>query len=123
MATGAAPHLFWITSRAAGTVALLLSSLAVCVGLLMGGRLVKRRGPDLRVLHEVLALRPIVAIALHAWVLLGDQYLHPSLLDVTVPFVSGYKTGWMTVGIVAGWGLVLLGLSYYARERIGQQRR
>ena len=46
VATSAGPHLFWITSRAAGTAALLLSSAAVCVGLLMGGRFVKRRGYD-----------------------------------------------------------------------------
>ena len=59
-------HLFWITSRAAGVLALLLSSAAVCVGLMMGGRLVQRRGPDLRVTHEALALATMVAIVIHA---------------------------------------------------------
>jgi sulfoxide reductase heme-binding subunit YedZ len=118
-----APHLFWVTSRAAGTTALIVSSVAVSVGLLMSTRLYKRvRGPDLRVLHEVLSLTTIVAIVVHAAALLGDQFLHPSLLDVSVPFASSYKTGWTTLGIVAGWSLILLGLSYYARARIGQQR-
>ena len=36
-------HFFWITSRAAGVAALLASSAAVTMGLLMGGRLVKGR--------------------------------------------------------------------------------
>ena len=49
IATGTGPHLFWITSRAAGTAALILSSVSVSIGLLMGGRFVKRRGHDLRV--------------------------------------------------------------------------
>jgi sulfoxide reductase heme-binding subunit YedZ len=118
-----APHLFWVTSRAAGTTALIVSSVAVSIGLLMSTRLYKRvSGPDLRVLHEVLSLTTIVAIVVHAAALLGDQFLHPSLLDVSVPFASSYKTGWTTLGIVAGWSLILLGLSYYARARIGQQR-
>ena len=44
------------------------------------------------------------------------------MADIAIPFVSGYKTGWTTLGIIAGWGLVLLGLSYYARRRIGSAR-
>jgi methionine sulfoxide reductase heme-binding subunit len=114
-------HLFWITSRAAGTAALLLSSLAVCVGLLFGGRLVKGR-PDLRHLHEALSLATIVALVVHAMSLLGDSFLNPSVADITIPFVSSYMRVWTTVGIVAGWAMIALGLSYYARDRVGQQR-
>jgi sulfoxide reductase heme-binding subunit YedZ len=121
-AVSAAPHLFWITSRAAGTAALLLSSVAVSIGLLMGARLLKRRGPDLRILHEALSVATIVAIVVHAGALLGDSYLRPTILDLTLPFVSSYKTIWMSIGIIGGWSLILLGLSYYARRRIGQQR-
>jgi sulfoxide reductase heme-binding subunit YedZ len=119
LATSAAPHLYWITSRAAGSAALLLSSAGVGMGLLMGGRLAKRRMADLRVLHEALSLATIAAIAIHALSLLGDHFMHPSLLDVTVPFASGYRTFWTSLGIVAGWAIVALGLSFYARERIG----
>ncbi|HEU0318983.1 MAG TPA: ferric reductase-like transmembrane domain-containing protein [Solirubrobacteraceae bacterium] len=115
-------HLYWITSRAAGTAALILSSLAVAAGLVIGGRLVRGRGPDLRVLHEALGLATLGAILVHAASLLGDGYLRPTVLDLTVPLVSGYKTAWMSMGIVSGWSLVLLGLSYYARESIGQER-
>src|SRR4030081_1026827 len=122
MATAVEPHLYWITSRAAGSAALLLSSLAVGVGLLMGGRLMKGRGPALRVTHEALSLATIAAIVVHAGALLGDKYMHPSVLDITLPFVSSYKTVWMSIGIVAGWALILLGLSYYLRDRIGQER-
>jgi methionine sulfoxide reductase heme-binding subunit len=114
-------HLFWITSRAAGTAALLLSSVAVCVGLLFGGKLVKGR-PDLRQLHEALSLATIVALVVHAVALLGDSFLSPSVADISIPFVSGYHRGWTTLGIVAGWALIALGLSYYVRDRIGQQR-
>ena len=115
-------HVFWITSRAAGVVALLASSAAVTLGLLMGGRLVRGRTAALRVTHEALSLATIGALLVHALALLGDGFLSPSLADVTIPFVSGYQRLWTTTGIVAGWMLIALGLSYYARGRIGPAR-
>jgi sulfoxide reductase heme-binding subunit YedZ len=69
-----------------------------------------------------LALASIAAIVIHAGSLLGDHYLHSSVLDVTVPLVSSYQTLWTTLGILGGWGLILLGFSYYARKRIGSDR-
>jgi methionine sulfoxide reductase heme-binding subunit len=116
------PHLFWITSRAAGFAALILASLAVSLGLLMSTKLLKGRTADLRVTHEVLSLCTLVAIVVHAVTLLGDHYLRVSVIDITVPFASSYKSGWTTLGIVSGWTLILLGLSYYARRSIGALR-
>jgi sulfoxide reductase heme-binding subunit YedZ len=116
------PHLFWITSRAAGFAALVLASVAVSAGLLMSTKLLKGRTNELRSGHDTLALATIVAVVLHGIALLGDQFLHPSIADIAIPFVSSYKTFWTTLGIVGGWGLVLLGLSYYARRWIGAVR-
>src|SRR5205807_8929120 len=120
--TDPAPHLFWITSRAAGFAALVLASLAVSAGLLMSTKLLKGRTSELRSAHDTLALATIVAIVVHGVTLLGDQFLHPSIADIAVPFVSSYKTLWTSLGIVGGWGLILLGLSYYARRWVGAVR-
>jgi sulfoxide reductase heme-binding subunit YedZ len=119
IATNTAPHLLWITSRAAGDAALILSSIGVCIGLLMGGRFVKKRGLDLRSTHEALSLATLATIVVHAVALLGDGFLKPSLADITIPFASSYMTFWTSTGIVAGWMMILLGLSYYARSMIG----
>ncbi len=121
-ATDPAPHLFWIISRGAGTTALILSSATICFGLAMGGSLIRRGGPDRRVYHEVLSLSVMVAIAVHGLSLIGDSFLHPSPLDVTVPFVSSYKTLSTSLGITAGWATIFLGLSYYLRNQIGRER-
>jgi len=115
-------HVFWITSRAAGVVALLAASAAVTVGLLMGGRMVKRRGPDLRAVHEALSLATLIALVVHATALLGDSFIGFSLADIAIPFASGYGGWWMAAGIAGGWMLLILGLSYYARARIGVAR-
>ncbi len=122
LATAVGPHLYWLTSRAAGIVALLLSSLSVSVGLLMGGRVLRAHRLDLRVAHEALSLATLAAIVVHGLTLLGDGYLHPGLGDLAIPFLSGYKTVWTSIGIVSFWALLVLGLSYYARHRIGVPR-
>lgn len=122
LATAVTPHLFWITSRAAGTAALVLSSLAVSLGLLMSGRMLRSRSVDLRVAHEALALATLAALTVHGLSLVGDSYLHPSVLDVAVPFLGNYKTLWTSAGIVAFWMLLVLGVSYYFRSRIGTAR-
>ena len=122
LATAVGPHLFWLASRAAGSAALVLASLSVCVGLSMGGRLVKKRTSELRVLHEALSLATLAALLVHGLSLLGDSYLGPSILDISIPFVSSYKTFWTASGIIAFWALAALGLGYYARARIGVAR-
>jgi len=122
LATTVGPHLFWITSRAAGIAALILSSASVCVGLSMGRRVKGVTGPDLRVTHEALSLATLAALAIHGLTLIGDSFLKMSLAEVAVPFLSSYKTFWTSTGIIAFWGLALLGPSYYLRRRIGIQR-
>lgn len=127
IATGAAsvgPHIFWITSRAGGIAALVLSSASVGAGLLISGQGGSGKGlrGDARALHEALSLATLVAIAIHGASLLGDHFLHPTLIDISVPFTGGYRPFWTGLGIAAGWALTALGLSYYVRGRIGQSR-
>ena len=117
-------HLFWITSRAAGFTALLAASVAVGVGVASRprGSLGSGRKADLKNFHEVLALTALAAIALHGLSLLGDGYLHPGPLGIAIPFAGPYRPLWTGLGIVGGYGLALLGLTYYARGRIGTAR-
>jgi sulfoxide reductase heme-binding subunit YedZ len=122
--TAAGTHVFWLASRAAGISALVLASLAVCAGLALGGKveLLRGRGGQLRVLHEALSLGALAALAVHGLALLGDGYLNASIVDITIPFAIGYRPFWTGLGIVGGYGIAALSLSYYARARIGVAR-
>jgi methionine sulfoxide reductase heme-binding subunit len=122
--TDATTHLFWITSRAAGISALVLASVAVAAGLAIGmprGR-PSGRPAQLRTLHEALSLATVATLALHGLSLLGDGWLGPGLAGIAVPFAGSYRPLWTGLGIVAGYGLAALSLSYYARARIGVAR-
>ena len=115
-------HLFWIVSRAAGIVALLAASASVGLGLLMGGRMLRGRGVELRSVHEALSIAAMAAIVLHAGALVFDSYVNLGVADVTIPFLGDHQPLWTSLGIVCGWSLIALGVSYYLRARIGVAR-
>jgi methionine sulfoxide reductase heme-binding subunit len=116
------PHLFWITSRAAGGAALLLASASVMVGLMISARRKGSNKRDFRSIHEALSLSALAMVAVHGLSLLADSYLNPGLAGITIPFVSFYRPLWTALGIISGYGLAALGLTYYLRDRIGASR-
>jgi methionine sulfoxide reductase heme-binding subunit len=120
----AVDHAWWLASRASAIVALYLVTLSVGVGLAMAGRLVRRPGvaPRMRALHEHAALIALVMIVMHATTLLGDQWLRPGAAGVAVPFVLAYRPAFTAMGIIAAYLAAALGLSYYARRRLGARR-
>ena len=115
------PHIWWLASRSAGIVALVLVTISVAIGLTMSAKLMRKRGlgPKLMAIHEQTALAGLIAIAIHGVTLLGDPWLHPGLSGITVPFAMGYRTFFTGLGVIGGWLAALLGLSYYVRRRIG----
>lgn len=117
-------HLFWISSRAAGIAALVLASLSIVAGQVFGGRVARKPGRtgDLRAVHGTLSVATLIAIALHGSLLLGDSYLHPSLAGITIPLTIDYRPAWTALGILAGYGLAVSGLVFWARERLGPRR-
>jgi methionine sulfoxide reductase heme-binding subunit len=112
---------WWLASRASGLVALALITLSVGVGLAMAGKAFRRPGLPrvLMALHEHAALGGLIAIAVHGITLLGDRWLHPGPAGIVMPFVMDYRPVYTGLGIVAGYLAAALGLSYYARRRIG----
>jgi methionine sulfoxide reductase heme-binding subunit len=118
----AGEHFFWITSLAAGGAALILASVAVAVGLMMSAKRQNASKRDLRAIHEAVSLTTLAMVALHGLALLGDSFLNPGLTGIAIPFVGSYRPLWTGLGIVAGYGLAALGLTYYLRDRIGAAR-
>ncbi len=116
-----AGHAWWLASRAAGLLALGLITIAVAIGLALGGRLARRPGLPriLSAIHEQVAMLAIVAVAVHGLTLLGDPWLDPGIAGISIPFAMSYRPLWTGLGIIGGYVAALLGLSFYARRRIG----
>ena len=114
-------HGWWLASRASGLVALVLVTVSVGLGLAMAGKVMRRPGLSRKLLaiHEQTALAGLIAIAVHGITLLGDPWLNPGVAGVTVPFAMGFRTLFTGLGVVAAYMAALLGLSFYARKRIG----
>jgi sulfoxide reductase heme-binding subunit YedZ len=114
-------YAWWLASRASGIVALALISLSVMLGLAMAGRV--SREPKLRkamiAVHEHAALAALIAIAVHGITLLGDKWLDPGVLGVLIPFQMDHEPLYTGLGILGGYLAAALGLSFYARRRIG----
>ena len=114
-------QVFWFASQALGIVAIVLLGIAVALGLVMSGRIVRRPGlpAKLKHFHESSTLVTLGLIAGHAGLLLFDGYLRPGLAGITLPFALSYRPVFTGIGIIAGWLALILGLSFYVRNRIG----
>jgi sulfoxide reductase heme-binding subunit YedZ len=114
-------HGWWLASRASGVVALVLVTVSVAIGLAMAGKVLRVPGLSrkLMAVHEQTALAGLIAICVHAITLLGDPFLDPGVAGVAVPFALGFETFFTGLGVIAAYLALLLGLSFYARRRIG----
>jgi len=119
-----AEHAWWLASRASGIVAMLLITASVFIGLTLSTRVMKGPGVSrwLVTAHEQAALAGLVSIAIHGVTLLGDPFLNPGVTGIAVPFAGAYKTLYVGIGILGGYLAALLGLTFYAKKRIGVAR-
>ena len=117
-------HSWWLLSRSAGIVALVLVATSTLMGLILANGLVK--APQARksiiTFHEQTANAGLAAIGLHGVTLLGDSFLRPSVTNLLIPFTIDYRPVYVGIGILGGYAAAILGLSFYARKRIGGKR-
>jgi methionine sulfoxide reductase heme-binding subunit len=114
---------WWLASRASGVVALALIGMSVALGFAMAAKAFKAPLPRmLMAVHEHAAVAALIAIAVHGITLLGDKWLDPGPLGILVPFHMDHEPLWTGLGIIGGYLAAALGLSFYARRRIGTKR-
>jgi sulfoxide reductase heme-binding subunit YedZ len=111
----------WYTSRGSGTVALILLTVVVVLGVgSRSGRPVfglPRFGVS--AVHNNASLIAIGLTAIHMVTLWLDPLAQIRLLDLVVPFDAVYRPFWVGLGTVAMDLLLLIWLSTVVRHRIG----
>jgi predicted ferric reductase len=71
--------------------------------------------------HQFISLLAIAFLATHVIVLLFDQYLTFSVFQILIPFISAYRPFWVGVGILSLYLVLLVTVTFYLRDRIGQK--
>lgn len=114
----------WYFSRSAGTVAYLLLAGSTIWGLLLSSKIVKETVPAALALamHNILSWLAVAFTGMHALALLFDNYFTYTLADLTIPFIGPYLPGWVGLGVISLYLMLLTTISFYFRKQIGQKR-
>lgn len=114
----------WYLSRSAGTVGYLLMAGSTVWGLILSSKLVKELVPAALSLamHNILSWLAIGFTGVHMAALLFDNFFTYTLADITIPFIGPYEPGWVGLGVIAFYLMVLSSISFYFRKQIGQKR-
>lgn len=121
---GSDPKVFWYLSRATAIVAFVILWFSMAWGLLLTGRLAQfwPNTAVARDLHEFTSLLGLGIGFFHGVILMGDHYIHFSLVQVLLPFsTSAYKPLWVGLGQVTFYLWMILIITHYVRSRIGKR--
>lgn len=113
---------YWYLTRGTGTVALLLLTGSVVLGVLGSVRFdAGPRWPRFTIdaLHRDVSLLVIVFLVLHVLTSVLDSFAPISLLDAVVPFAGTYRPFWLGLGAVSFDLLIALVVTSLARRRLG----
>lgn len=102
----------WYIIRASGFVAAGLLILLMISGIAQATGLTYRFIEPIKAwaIHKALALALCASIVIHGGFLLIDHFVHFSLGQILVPFMSTYSNGTKLFGIPLGWAAVSMGI-------------
>jgi sulfoxide reductase heme-binding subunit YedZ len=114
---------YWYLTRASGTVALILLTIAIVIGILSVGRVHSRRWPRFVIdgVHRSSSLLAVVFLAIHIATAVLDSFAPISLLDAIVPFAGSYRPVWLGLGAVAFDLLLAVTVTSLLRQRLGHR--
>jgi predicted ferric reductase len=122
--SGDAPKAFWYLSRGTAFVSLSLLWISMALGLGITNK-IARLWPGAAAtfaIHEYVSLLGLAFAAFHALIILGDQYVNFTLLQLLVPFsTADYRPFWVGVGQIGFYVWLIVALSFYIRPAIGQK--
>lgn len=112
----------WYFTRSTGTVAYLLLAGSTVWGLLLSTRIIKETVPAALSLamHNILSWLAVAFTGLHGLALLFDSYYAYGAKDLLIPFIGPYRPGWVGLGIIGFYLMLLTSASFYWLKRLGQ---
>ncbi len=113
----------WFTTRATGTVAVVLLTASVVLGILTTTRASAPRVPRfaLSELHRRVALIALAFLTLHVLTAVVDTYVPIGWLAAVVPFTSSYQPFWIGLGAVAFDLMLVVTVTSIFRRQLGHR--
>ena len=71
--------------------------------------------------HEGLSLGALAATITHLAFVMADEYLGFGWVELLVPGASTWRPLPVAMGVVAAWGVAVVGLSFYVKRFVGQK--
>ncbi|MER5642298.1 ferric reductase-like transmembrane domain-containing protein [Kitasatospora sp. NPDC002227] len=123
-AAALAANPLWYATRAGGTIALVLLTATVALGIAVGGQAAPRIVGRFEVglLHRNLAALSLAFLGLHIATAAVDPYTHLGWTVAVVPFTSSYRPLWLGLGTVAFDLLLAVAITSALRLRLGRRR-
>jgi predicted ferric reductase len=115
---------FWYISRGSALIAYCLLWLSMALGLLMTNRMTKPwPGPVIsNEFHQFISILGLAFVLVHAFILMGDQYIHYSFLQILIPFTSiDYRPFMVGLGQISLYLWLVVVISFYIRKKIGNR--
>jgi sulfoxide reductase heme-binding subunit YedZ len=117
----AGPSAFWYLTRGTGTIALILLTLSVALGVANVRRMRTDAVPRfvLDAVHRNASLLAVAFLVVHIATALLDGFAPIRLIDVIIPFGAAYRPLWLGFGAVAFDLLIAVALTSVLRRRFG----
>jgi methionine sulfoxide reductase heme-binding subunit len=114
----------WFATRACGTVALILLTVSVVIGVASARRYAPHRIGRFEVAatHRNVSVLALAFLTVHIVTAIADAYVPLGWISVVIPFASPYRTLWVGLGTVAFDLLLAVALTSAVRQRLGVRR-
>ena len=121
---GSQPKVYWYLARGSAIAAYWILWLALSMGILITNKLAQQWPgiPPAYEIHQYTSLLGLGFALFHALILMGDQYIHFTLVQVFLPFsTQDYKPFWVGIGQAAFYLWLVITASFYVRKQIGKK--
>ncbi|MCX5582938.1 2Fe-2S iron-sulfur cluster-binding protein [Streptomyces erythrochromogenes] len=114
------PQLWWYLARVGGLMSWWLLSATVVWGLLLSTRVTGPRAAAARLydLHRFLSGLALAFLTVHMLALVADSWVDIGLLELLVPFASGYRPAAVAWGVIAFELAAAIGVTSLLKTRI-----
>jgi methionine sulfoxide reductase heme-binding subunit len=116
-------QILWFATRGSGVVSLVLSTVVVCLGLLIVVRWARPTWPRFltAALHRRIALLSVVFLLLHIATAILDPFTSLGIVAAVVPLASSYRPVAVALGVISVDLTLAVIVTSLLRERLGHR--